>query len=276
MEKTFDFLKDARSRTMIVAHRGSNTGNIPCNTLASFDAAIIDGADMIELDVERSLDGTLYCFHGGNEFPHLQIRDRLCTLPDEFIKHLRYHNEDLVKTEHPIYKLDDVFEHLKGRCYINVDKFVLNMGPIAECIRRHNIQDQCVVKFDVKQELLNELEQTAPELPFMAVLTDKDEYTEWLLKSSINYVGAEVVFGSEDAQVCQPEYIEDMHKKGLILWANSIIFNYKRQLAAGHSDDISVVGRADEGWGWLIDRGFDLIQTDWPLHLRTYMNRRGL
>ncbi|MBQ2954899.1 MAG: glycerophosphodiester phosphodiesterase family protein [Clostridia bacterium] len=276
MNKPFDFMKDARSRTLIVAHRGTSGGNIPGNTPAAFDAALNDGADMIELDVERSLDGTLYCFHGGEEWSMLQIRDRLRNLTDDHIRHLRYYNADLAKTEHPVYKLDEIFEHLKGRCYINVDKFVLNMGPIAECIRRHSIQDQCLVKFDVTQPLLDELEQTAPDLPFMAVLTEQDDFTEWLIRSRINYVGAEACFHTEQAQLCQPEYIESMHRKGLILWANGIVYSYKNQLAAGHNDDISVVGRADEGWGWLLDRGFDLIQTDWPLQLRTYMNRRGL
>ena len=95
MGKTFDFVSDARSKRMIVAHRGVSGGNIPGNTLAAFDAAISDGADTIELDVERSLDGTLFCFHGGEEFSMLQIRDRLKNLTDDHIRHLRYYNVDL-------------------------------------------------------------------------------------------------------------------------------------------------------------------------------------
>ena len=37
---------------------------------------------------------------------------------------------------------------------------------------------------------------------------------------------------------------------------------------------MAMPGRMDEGWGWLIDRQFDIIQTDWPLQLRDYMARR--
>ena len=64
-QKSFDLVRDARQKTLLVAHRGISGGNIPCNTIAAFDAALADGADMIELDVSRSLDGTLYVFHGG-------------------------------------------------------------------------------------------------------------------------------------------------------------------------------------------------------------------
>ena len=30
-----------------------------------------------------------------------------------------------------------------------------------------------------------------------------------------------------------------------------------------------------KGWGWLADRGFDIIQTDWALPLRMYLDETG-
>ena len=56
----FDLQRDALSRTLITAHRGVTGGNIPGNTLAAFDAALLQGADMIEIDVDMSRDGKLY------------------------------------------------------------------------------------------------------------------------------------------------------------------------------------------------------------------------
>ena len=43
-------------------------------------------------------------------------------------------------------------------------------------------------------------------------------------------------------------------------------------LAGGHDDDASVLGHPEQGWGWLMDRGFDIIQTDWVLHCRRYLD----
>ena len=58
---------------MIAAHRGTAGGNIPCNTLTAYEIALRDGADIIELDVAKSLDGKLFCFHPGME--HVMYAD---------------------------------------------------------------------------------------------------------------------------------------------------------------------------------------------------------
>ena len=44
-------------------------------------------------------------------------------------------------------------------------------------------------------------------------------------------------------------------------------------LTAGHTDDIAVSADPHYGWGWLINRGFNIIQTDWPLALSNYLGR---
>ena len=63
----FDIRETARERIILCAHRGIFGGNIPCNTIASFDFAIAEGADMVELDVTKSADGELFVFHPGME-----------------------------------------------------------------------------------------------------------------------------------------------------------------------------------------------------------------
>ena len=80
----------------------------------------------------------------------------------------------------------------------------------------------------------------------------------------------------EDPEVATPEFIKRMHSDGVLVWANAIIYNYKDQLAAGHSDDTAICESADKGWGWLAKRGFDFIQTDWTAALTKYLNENGL
>ena len=94
------------------------------------------------------------------------------------------------------------------------------------------------------------------------------------MKRRMRFVGVEALFAGEDSEFASREYVERMNAKGLIVWVNSIVYNYREVLTAGHNDDISVVGNPDAGWGWLLDRGYNLIQTDWPLALRNYMNGR--
>ena len=69
-------------------------------------------------------------------------------------------------------------------------------------------------------------------------------------------------------------YIEDMHKRGLMVWVNSIIYDERAVLSAGHTDDAALTVSPDLGWGWIIDKGVDMIQTDWTLSLKNYIDSR--
>lgn len=119
----FDLFEKAKEKIIVVAHRGSAAGNIPCNTIPAYKTAILQGADMIEIDVDNSADGKLFIFHPGMETPHLGRDCRLGKMTAEEISELRYLNYDRTPTQFPINTLDEVFEEFRGKCFINVDKF---------------------------------------------------------------------------------------------------------------------------------------------------------
>ena len=52
----------AREGPIVVAHRGSSH-EYPENTLPAFEAAIRDGAHLVELDFHATSDGALVCLH---------------------------------------------------------------------------------------------------------------------------------------------------------------------------------------------------------------------
>ena len=60
-----------------------------------------------------------------------------------------------------------------------------------------------------------------------------------------------------------------------LLWGNAILYNYRVPLSAGHSDDAALLRDPDFGWGWFVDEGFDIIQTDWTLAMDLYLKNCG-
>lgn len=272
----FNFLESAREHVLIVAHRGMACGNIPCNTIPAYEMALLEGADMIETDVTMGKDGTLYTFHPSMEPCHLNSSKYLPELTDEEIKDLRYVNYDRVSTQFGVNKFDELLENFKGRCYINVDKFWDHPREIYQAIKRHDMIDQIVVKSGPSEEVFRVLEELAPELPFMPIVRDTNDVHEELKHRHINYLGAEVLFASDAAEVASTQFIEKMHQDDKLVWANAIIYNYKSQLTGGHSDDTAVCGSPDSGWGWLAKRGYDLIQTDWTGPLVSYLKENNL
>ena len=271
----FDIQQTAKDHRIVVAHRGVAGGNIPCNTMTAYETALKQGADMIETDLDFTADGKLVIFHPGMEHNHLFLDKSIEQMPWDEVKNLRYVNNDNCYTQFGLLTFDELLETFKGRCYINIDKFWGNPANIYKAIKAHGMEEQCLVKSGYSEEVIRVLEELCPELPFMPVVSEDHPTHELLKNKNINYVGAEVLFTSEGSKVCSPEFMDMMHREGKLVWVNSIIYDYKAQLSAGHSDDTALSESMDKGWGWLADRGFDMIQTDWPLMLINYLKETG-
>lgn len=267
--------EEAQKRIIITAHRGVSGGNIPCNTIAAYDAALVHGADMIEIDASMSADGTLFSFHPGMEPSHLGVDLKIPELHDNEIRELRYINYDRVPTEWGLCTLDEIFSRYKNRCFINVDKFWDHPEAISDLIRKYEMEDQIVVKTTPSDRLFDIIESYAPEIAYLPIIKKDEGLHEMLKGRNINYIGAEVLFDSEDHELCSDEYIAKMHADGKLVWVNSLIYNCKAQLSARHSDDTAIAFDEERGWGWLADKNFDIIQTDWTLALRLFLERTG-
>ena len=271
----FNIHEVAKEKMFIAAHRGVFGGNIPCNTIASYEIALKQGADMIETDVDITADEKLIIFHPRMEHAHLNANVSLPKMTWDEVSKLRYVNIDNVPTQFGIETFDDLLEHFKGRCFINVDKFWDNPEAIYQAVKKHGMLDQIVVKAPPTEQVLRVLEELAPELAYMPVVKIYFDGHEELMRKSVNYVGVEALFYDDDDPIVSEEFISTVHRSGKLMWGNSIIYDCERQIAAGHSDDTSLTESEERGWGWFADRGFDMIQTDWPMMLIDYLKRSG-
>lgn len=262
---------------LVAAHRGVSGGNIPCNTLPAFQAALRQGADILETDVTHSLDGTLLVFHPKKEKAHLNKDVHLEQMTMEEIRELRFVNIDKDATPYGILTLDEFLETFKDRCLINLDHGWdddAQLENMLRTIRRHNMVDQVLIKTPGKIDYFKKIEALAPDMLFMPIIKETDTVTELLESMDINYVAAELVFAKEDSVLVSDEYIRSHHDKGRMLWSNPILYYYKSQLTGGHNDDVAVAQDSEFGWGWLIDKGFDILQTDWTGSLRQFIDHR--
>ena len=268
-----DFLRNGKT-PLFAAHRGLSGGNIPCNSRAAFQAALLAGADIVELDVSISRDGELFCFHPGMEPAHLDRPELIKELLAAEVAERYYVNQDDKPTHEKILTLDEAFEMLKGKCPVNVDKFWTQPKKIADCIRRHGMEKQVIVKTPAKEVYFDAVEEVAPEMAYMPVIKNEDTVSEQLLGRNIRIVGIEACFEREDAQVVSEAHIAWLHKNALALWGNAIVYNKTSIISAGHTDDLAVTGDPDLGWGWFADKGFDIVQTDWLPLIRQYFEKR--
>ena len=264
-------LKTNNKTPLLAAHRGVCGANIPCNTLAAYEIALRQGADIIELDVSKSKDGELFAFHPGMEPVYLKCGKMISEMTAAEVREVPILNQDEVPTHYRVPTLFEALSFLKDRAYINVDKFWTDVGGIAACIRRAGVEKQVIVKTYLDEESLGNVEKYASDLMFMPMIWHKDESTEMLLKRNINLIGNEILFDKDTDEVISDAYIADMHRKGLLVWMNAIVYNEKDVISAGHTDDVSLTDDPAKGWGWLMEKKADIIQTDWPLMVRQYI-----
>lgn len=268
----YDIREIAGERIILCAHRGVWGGNIPCNNILAYDIAIAQGADMVEIDVTMSKDGKLFVFHPHMEPYHLGRDVHLEEMTADEIRELRYCNYDGAPTEVPINTLDEVLEHLKGRCYINIDKFGDHPAEIIKKIERHDMKEQIILKCKPEEAQLAVIEKYAPDIAFFPVISQDNGIHEMLKHRNIRYVGSELLFQNMDSEVATEEYRDKLHRDGKLLWVNTIVYDYRKVISAFHTDDIALAGNPEFGWGWCAEN-FDIIQTDWVMMLSQYLTR---
>lgn len=281
-----------KNGTLIMAHRGVRGGNITDNTLESYEVALRQGADILEVDVFRSLDGKLFVFHDGTEPYMLLSNDKVLQMTSEQIEQLRLVNKIGTRLDHKIQTLDEVLERFKGRCLINLDRCWDCWDDVFKCVLKHDMADQIIFKSAPKREYLELLEEQEIPFMYMPIIWYPEELDE-IDTSKINMVAVEFIGHSEDAEIMQREFISGLKEKNIHCMISALTLGnpvYQPEkwikrgiknvvdgniyLAAGHDDDVSILDSPDKGWGWLIDVGFDIIQTDWTRELSLYLNER--
>lgn len=258
----------------IAAHRGSCGGNIPPNTLIAYEAALHQGANILEADVARSADGVFYMFHtgSGNEKYYLGIDCAFEDLTSKELDAICLNNELGKDTIYHLSRLEDMLLQFKDRCIINLDRSWEYWEEIVPLIRKMDMADQILLKSPCKKEWIEKTRIVAPDFAYMPIITeDIKPFYEMGGDQLPGYIGAELVFASEESPILRDRVVEMLHKEGKIAWGNSIQFSAQKILSAGHNDDLSLSGDPDSGWGWLIKQGFDIIQTDWVCALKNYL-----
>lgn len=258
---------------LIAAHRGTAGANIIQNTIGAYENALLHGADILEVDVIRTTDGDFFTFHNGQEPGLVGTSQDIRTMTANQVKSLRFINGMQEKIQEPVNTLDDVLEHFKGRCLINIDRSWFYWKDIIQVLNRHGMKDQIILKSHPQKAELEYLARAGRDIMYLPILRDP-VMLEVVDQYPVNLYGAEVIFETEKHIFASPEFIEGMHRREKKLWVNAITLNDTIKLTAGHDDNSAILSDMDQAWGWLLDRKFDIIQTDWPLLLKTYINRR--
>ena len=257
----------------IVAHRG-DWRNHPENSIPAFQSCIDGGIDMIEIDVRRTKDGQLVLMHDPTVDRCTNGKGKVADLTFDEIERLRLrpqHNASITRNHIPT--LEEVLLLCKGKILINIDKGYDYFQQVYELMEKTGTTNQVIIKSSYPiEKVMRENGAILDKVIYMPIVNLNDKNAEKNLDEfiSIHPVAIECCIGKYDENV--ERLLQKVRDAGIKIWLNSIWAS----LCDGHDDDRAVeLGEPDESWGWILDRGGAVIQSDRPFDLMRYLKKQG-
>lgn len=264
----------AKQSVLVVSHRG-DWRNAPENSLQAFQNCIDMGVDMVELDLKKTKDGELILMHDNtlNRTTNGTGKPEDYTLAE--LKELRLKNGAGCLTRHKIPTLRETMLLCKGKILVNVDKGYEYFEDVQKILEETGTANQCVVKEKIPYQTIKEQHgDILDKVIFMPKADLRKPEAESIIDSYLQNekpLAFEVRFSQVNDKVF--ELIKKLNDNGIKVFVNAL---WPAQNAE-HDDDRAVeLKQPDESWGWLIQQGFKLIQTDRPALLLDYLRAKKL
>ena len=274
-----------RNYVFVAMHRG-DWRNYPENSRDAILSCIALGADIVELDVQMTKDGRFVLLHDDRLDRTTTGTGKASEHTLAEIKKLRLRSnqggKDAKATDYDILTLEEALALAKGKILINIDKFTQHPYEILQVVEKEGALKDVLVKSthgpaDAKR-LFREYWKyvESGELLYMPVVQFCWKNHEHAAKILPQWIAEEPRKASM-YEVCAdaPEHAAAfgdvlMAKGAPRLWVNTMWDN----LDAGHGDKRALLD-ADGNWGWVLEQGATMIQTDYAAELIVYLMQKG-
>lgn len=275
----------------ICAHRANTyeayLNAIPENSIPNIKMAIAKGADMVELDVRPSKDGTLFLMHDATVNATTNGTGEIGSLTDAEIKALKmkargsstYYQVDGQDVRVPT--LEEALEACKGKIYVNLDLADKNCSPagVVRAILNTGTVDQVMIygagsASDQKDYIRRGYEQCGSWLaihPFISKPEDIVNYSNGYYDCAKLFQYTYTVYYNNTID----RFGYNCHAQGGLSYSNCL--NYDSQLRSWYKNNYQ---KNVEGNCAVLDRfiasGSDFIQTDHVEIADLYFKAKGL
>lgn len=267
-----NFKNPNNEQVVVISHRG-DWRNAPENSLQAIKNCIDMGVDMVEIDIHKTKDGKLVLMHDKTIDRTTTGKGLVSEWTLDSLKTLYLRNGANHATHHKIPTLEEAMLLAKGKVMINLDKCYDYFDGVYKVLVKTGTENQVVIKGNVSlSQVKQEFGEYLDKVFFMpVVILDNSESEEIVSDYLENFkpVAFEFVFKDEQSPIINR--FKSLRKKGSSIWVNSLW----ESLNAGYEDDMAVMNQ-DSIYGWYIDKGVNMIQTDRPELLLNYLRSKGL
>ena len=282
-----------RDYVFVTMHRG-DWRNAPENSVGAIEGSIAKGADIVELDVSATKDGEYVLLHDGTLDRDSNGKGKSSDLTLEEIGQYRLKSSNGKElTDYKILTLREALALTKGKILVNLDKFPRDPHGIAEYVKKLGMEKEVILKgYFMPKDLKRAMKEhwagvedgtfyymPILNLNFSGKMEHKsDEASAKSIKmfeawqAQKRAPGAYELCIAKETPVVVLERLKAMQKDGgPRIWINTLWDS----LCAGHTDERGFKGDPDGSWGWALENGATMIQTDRPVELIKYLESKG-
>ena len=281
---------DDRTYVFVAVHRGDWIDHSE-NSLSGIRGIIEKGADIMELDAQRTADGHFVISHDGSVDRCTDGKGSIGKMKlEDLVKlRLREHGggKNAALTDETMPTLEQALEACRGKVLVNIDRSQNWPEEIYDVVRRLGMERQVILKSALPFEKTRQkfgrawADCASGKVEFMPILWCYDKTNSvnvatcdpWLAMPRPPHC-YEVCFGSDETAELVLGRLK-AHPSNPRLWVNVMWGS----LCAGHHDGWAKEGwkgyDPERGWGWVVDRGATVLQTDHTAGLVRYLTARG-
>ena len=266
-------LEDANSdQVLVIAHRG-DWRHAPENSIQAIENCVALGVDMVEIDVRMTKDSQLVIMHDETIDRTTNGKGRVADWTLDSIRTLRLRNGANHLTDHGIPTLEEALLACKGKLLVNLDKCYGYFDRAYAVARKTGTVGHIVMKGAISPtQLHKEFGSYLDEVYFMPIIPLQDSMAEQHLQQYMERmqpIAFELIF--DDPETDLVNQFKEIRTSGSRVWVNTLWAS----LNGGYEDD-KAVSDPDAIYGWLIDKGVNMMQTDRPQLLLNYLREKGL
>ena len=256
---------------MIFAHRG-DWRNAPENSLKAFQNCIDEGLDGIEVDVQLTKDSVLVVMHDPTLERTTTGVGKVSDYTYAELQGLYLKSPIGVVTRQKIPSFEDVLIMAKGKILIQVDKWPKVKENVIAVAKKHDCLNHLIFRSSKDSKYVNkEFECLLDKVNYIPVLVckgkgDNEKLDDFLTNIQTSCIG--VSFTKEDYQVL--DRMKEISDKGFRVWLNSLWADFN----AGHYDELATFD-LENSYGWLLQKGANVIFSDHPILLKEYLEKTG-
>ena len=257
---------------MVVAHRG-DWRNAPENSLQAIKNCIEMGVDIVEIDVSLTKDSIPVLMHDGTIDRTTKGEGKIEDWTLDSLRTVYLRNGCGGVTPHKIPTLEEAMNLMKGKIMVNLDKSWAYMDKVYEVLKKTGTVDHAIFKGSRDVDYLNaQYGALMNKIIYMPIIRERTPDLEGHVDDFLTErkpEAFEILYKSDDSPMLN--VIKTIKESGSRVWVNTL----GASVCGGHDDNLAV-DYPDEAWGWVIEHGANIIQTDRPELLIEYLREKGL